>query len=148
MLTEFSCPVCGAHAWKALQEVEIQSSEPLPEGAAGEYLRLRRRILFEVWFPGALSVRLRPQVCQDCGFVLYAPRPSDQDVDAKYRFMQAIAAQNSGTGASVLTQAGKDMDRRRAQRIYAAVRRHLRPGPLAVLDFGGEDGKLLGPFLE
>ena len=148
MLTEFACPVCAADQWRALQEVEINSSEAVPEGAAGDYLRLRRRILFEVWFPGAQSIRLAARCCESCGFVLYSPRPTEQDVDAKYRFMQRIASEGSRAGASVMTDAGRAMDQRRAQRIHSIVRRHARAGTLRVLDFGGEDGKLLGPFLD
>jgi SAM-dependent methyltransferase len=75
----------------------------------------------------------------------YAPRPSEADVDAKYRFLQKTEKHIGGRkpGRKALT-----IERRRAENIYRAVTSRAERRRLTVLDVGGGDGKLLMPFLE
>lgn len=140
MITEFHCPVCEGNAWRALQEIQIER-----EGDWSDYVRLRRRIFFEVWFPGEQSVSLSSRHCSVCGFVAFSPRPTEQDIDAKYRFLQVVAREVSFPPP---TEVARHLDEARGQRIYATVRRHVHLARMRILDFGGADGKLLAPFLK
>lgn len=115
-----------------------------PGGPLNDYELLRRRVLFEVWFPGEQEVVLRARVCKSCGLVAYAPRPSATDLDAKYEFLGRFER----TGASDPSEAGALMDRERAARTRDAADEALGREATRVLDFGGGDGKLLAPFLE
>ncbi len=110
------------------------------------YQLLRRRVLFEVWFPAQDTVTLTAARCVDCGFVAYSPRPTDDEVAAKYAFLKEHEPDVGG-------QAGYDShalrsDLARAGRVYERCLPHLAPGRLRVLDYGGGNGKLMRPFLD
>jgi len=145
MQSSFSCPVCSAERWEDLGTYRYGASEHLESGVLDDYRRLRRRVLFEVWFPGEDEVVLRARLCLTCGFVAYAPRPDERDVDAKYRFLQKT---EKDIGASASSPRGRRRDRLRAQRLHRSVDHALARPPRRVLDFGGGDGKLLTPFVE
>lgn len=109
------------------------------------YQLLRRRVLFEVWFPTQKTITLAAACCVDCGFVAYWPRPSDDEVAAKYAFLKQHEPDVGG-------QSGYDChalksDLARAGRVYERCLPHLMPGRLRVLDYGGGNGKLMQPFL-
>jgi len=147
MLSSFSCPVCSESGWKAIQTFQYGRSDEIPRslGAYRDYVLLRRRIMFELWFPGAETITLQSVMCRECGFMAYAPRPAEEDIDAKYRFLQATERDIGGQGSS---PKAKSADRRRATRVYRAIARHATGGHISLLDFGGGNGKLLAPFLE
>jgi len=145
LLQSFPCPVCDGNRWHTIGDFHYSRSDDLPSslGNLQEYVRLRRRVLFEVWFPGAEEVDLHTVFCEECGFVAFSPRPSEADIDAKYRFLQREERDIGGQKAS---GKARRRDTRRAERVYRSVLRHTDNGPLRVLDFGGGNGKLLGSF--
>jgi SAM-dependent methyltransferase len=142
----FTCPVCSAASWESHVRYHYAAWEHhLETSGLTNNERLRRRILFEVWFPNAEVVELQSVLCKGCGFMTYAPRPSADDIESKYRFLQETERDIGGSGTSKRALA---MDRRRAESTWRAVLRHAPAGRRRVLDFGGGDGKLLAPFLE
>lgn len=87
MLFDPNCPVCAAQSWRVLGRKTYR----LSDGAAlNSYVQKRYQVLFEVWFPGETEVELISCLCEQCGFVLYLPRPDALDLDAKYRFLGAL----------------------------------------------------------
>lgn len=133
--------MCGAGSWRRHGEHLLRRDE----SGLTSYQALRRRVLFEVWCPGASEVRLRELSCGTCGMCCYAPRPDAADVEAKYRFLQE---HERHIGASAGTARARALDRARADRTAQALLRHAASGRLRVLDLGGGDGKLLAPFAE
>jgi SAM-dependent methyltransferase len=147
MLTSFPCPVCDGSTWKPIETFRYGRSDALPgsRGHYRDYVLLRRRVLFEVWFPDAETITLRSLMCCGCGFMTYAPRPSEADLEAKYRFLQATEKDIGGQSSSPKVRLA---DRRRAISVYTAIARYVARERISVLDFGGGNGKLLAPFLE
>ncbi len=141
MQATFSCPVCGADNW---EEVCRNTYARGNHAGNSEYIQLRRRILFEIWFPDSDSVELKSLLCRSCGFMTYAPRPSELDVDAKYRFLQRTERRIGGRKPG---QRARSMERTRASNVYRAVAPLAQKSRFSVLDVGGGDGKLLLPFL-
>jgi len=113
----------------------------------GEYQFLRRKVLFDVWFPSAETVTLIAVCCSDCSFIAYAPRPSEVEISAKYAYLKEVEPDLGGqTG---LDSQARRSDRARASRLFERCSPHLRPGAnVKVLDYGGGNGKLLRPFVE
>jgi len=110
-----------------------------------EYLKMRRRVLFEVWFPDSQDIVLDSMLCRRCGFMSFSPRPTKDDIEAKYRFLQVnerdIGGQGGGRGAL-------ERDRKRAMKVFGVVSRHAKGRGRDVLDVGGGNGKLLKPFID
>jgi SAM-dependent methyltransferase len=143
---EFDCPVCSQRKWRALPALSYRSGETEVQGRAlSEWELLRRGLLFEVWFPGSSRVSLQPRLCEACGFVTYAPRPSVADVAAKYEYLKRREPDIGGSDSS---PRGARLDGERAARTRRAIVSALGGEPARVLDFGGGDGKLLRPFLD
>lgn len=145
MLHAFHCPVCDANSWQVLSHFRYERSDEIPAslGTFREYARLRRRVLFEVWFPEADEVGLRTVFCRECGFVAFSPRPSEADIEAKYRFLQR---EEGDIGGQKSSRAARRRDAKRAERIYKNVVHQANEKHLRVLDFGGGNGKLLVSF--
>ncbi|MCX6704861.1 MAG: hypothetical protein NT162_00785, partial [Candidatus Woesebacteria bacterium] len=57
------------------------------EKLLNSYERLRREVLFRVWFPGELEIAITSQYCLNCGFMAYSPRPDEKDIAEKYRVL-------------------------------------------------------------
>lgn len=132
MHSDPECPVCGANAWKTVEQRTFRAADGPSRGA---YVALRYRVLFELWFPHATEVRLTLQYCGDCGLVLYAPRPTQAELDAKYRFLE----QSRPTPVRPNPE--------RARRLFARIGPQLPDRQVSVLDFGGGTGSLLTEFV-
>jgi 2-polyprenyl-3-methyl-5-hydroxy-6-metoxy-1,4-benzoquinol methylase len=148
MLWKFDCPACARHDnWEKITSYVYSRSEAVarPVGGWSDYVRLRRQILFDVWCPEDDVVTLESIMCCACGFVCYTPRPTQSNVDAKYRFLQKTERTIGGQRPERRARAA---DQRRAERVFNTVTRHTSDGRLRVLDFGGGNGKLLQPFVE
>jgi SAM-dependent methyltransferase len=99
--------------------------------------------MFELWCKDAAHLTISSQVCRACGFVSYAPRPTVDDIDRKYRFLQSIGSNQPAT------RYDSGREKRRARRLYQIVKKHIPDMQVGrVLDFGGADGRLLQPFVE
>jgi SAM-dependent methyltransferase len=140
------CPVCEGVDWLHVRDyVYHRDALSDPTSPLSGYDKLRQRVLFEVWYRDHETVWLHLELCLECGFVTYVPRPSAAMLDAKYRFLQEQEDLLGGTATSEL---GRRMDRRRAERTLRAIPRG-RVGPgRRVLDFGGGNGKVVEPFHE
>lgn len=79
-------------------------------------------------------------MCRSCGFVSNIPRPDEQDIDAKYRFLVELGPDH---GAPHLLH----VQRRRARELYSFLTPWIPPAG-TVLDFGGDDGCLMSAFAD
>ncbi len=147
MLDDFQCPLCAADQWEPVGRHVFESKDHAPGGAFANdrYVTMRRRVLFEVWFPGADRVELTTQFCRACGFFCYRPRPSAEDIEAKYRFLTDREV-HMGASTSPSEQAVR-LNQHRAQVMMRRVLSGLETTGQAVLDVGGGDGGLMEPFL-
>ncbi len=107
-------------------------------------VRLRRQVLFDVWFPRATTVTLRSQRCRSCGTVCYVPRPTHDDIVRKYDFLRSAL---NGSPSLVMSPRIEASDLARAEAILATLAPYL-PNSARVLDVGGGDGRLMGPFID
>jgi SAM-dependent methyltransferase len=118
-----------------------------PTTRLNEYQCLRRRVLFEVWFPGVEEVNLQSQLCLRCGFMSYKPRPTTEDVEAKYQFLKAMDSGETTQSDSSIVAAY--LRKKRAQRTFESVREFKScRKKMDILDYGGGDGRISLPFLE
>jgi SAM-dependent methyltransferase len=106
-------------------------------------LRRRMRVVFEVWLPGGTEFTAQSLGCRHCGFVIYSPRPTAEDVDNKYRFLTGI---QSSEVKPALNSEGNI--RRCKEMIMPILEFWPREGKVRVLDFGGGDGRLMQRFVE
>lgn len=180
MLDTFACPVCGDNKWSEVETFVYARTDGIGGGSAlsrswhrlgrigqvllwarprkrvvccrtfSPYQLLRRKVLFETWFPGTDNVTLTSCCCRVCGFMTYAPRPDERDVSAKYTYLKQVEPDVGG-------QSGYDSkallsDATRAERVFDRCLNHLGRDvvncseEIRVLDYGGGNGKLLRPF--
>lgn len=114
--------------------------------ALSKYERLRRQVIFDVWFRNKDSVQLDAVHCTTCGFLCYRPRPDNDDIAKKYEYLKQYEPDQGG-------QSGHDakaraLDSARASRVYETCMKHVGRAKLRVLDYGGGNGKLMLPFVE
>jgi SAM-dependent methyltransferase len=131
------CPTCNADQWEEIGQRTYRASAM---DSGDEYLKRRLQVLFEIWCPGQTEVTLSSLLCGRCGFVIYSPRPNEQELDEKYRFLTSLGPDEN---TQVITS---DDERMRAERLYSKLARRLPRQPSRVLDFGGADGRLMVPF--
>lgn len=138
MIENPSCAICTGRNWRPIGTRRYAKSE---HGQLNDYERARYRVLFEVWFPDQETVTLTSRCCENCGFVAYTPRPTKEDIEAKYRFLAKL-------GGHTPVDADTNIERRRARELYRHVLRYApKNRRLRVLDFGGGDGRLVRDFL-
>lgn len=133
------CSICDGK-----QFTTIDSTKYVRGAAVSEYVQARFDVLFHIWVPGASFVNIKTCFCQQCGFVTNIPRPDEQDVDRKYKYLSTIVPSANPEGNSV-----GDYERRRGKILYRYLKKYLpseRPGQ--VLDYGGGTGSLLRKFVE
>jgi SAM-dependent methyltransferase len=137
MNTDPSCPVCDRHDWQPLgtRTYELAAAARLPE-----YVRARYDVLFSVWVPGAAEVRMASVLCRHCGFAAFTPRPSEADLDAKYRYLAQHELSRAEMNVSLASDAV------RSEELAAAILTTARPEGRRLLDYGGGNGRLLGRF--
>jgi len=139
MIDDPRCPVCDGAQWAAIGR---RTYARAAMNDLGDFLRDRYRVVFEVWRTGASDLTIESRVCRICGFVLFAPRPSAEEVDGKYRFLQSIGSNRP------LTPYDSLRERQRSARLFEIVTPHIaKVGGADVLDFGGADGRLMQAFV-
>lgn len=111
-------------------------------------------MLFELWNPGTSVFDVEFRLCDDCGFVCYFPRPTESEVDAKYRFLSELGTQErqqagqvgrDGVKKAGLEQARTELEADRSAQILATLSPFLEDRK-ELLDLGGGRGGLLCAF--
>lgn len=110
------------------------------------YQRVRREVLFQVWFPGEKAILLTSIACRTCGFICYSPRPEEKDIANKYQYLKSFTEDSRGREGYKLL--ASKLDLKRAERIYGECSKYLARQKLNVLDYGGGDGKIMIPFVK
>jgi len=110
------------------------------------YARLRRRILFEIWFPKEKEVIITSQYCLNCGFMAYTPRPTNADLRAKYEFLGKIYPPDEREKYTSFLEKDTYFNREK-KIIYELITNEVSGKKLKILDFGGGFGWFSLPFL-
>lgn len=139
MVRDFSCPICDGRCWRTVARHRYARGEGPVRGGA-----LLREVLFDVWLPASSTIDLRVVFCEGCGFVCYSPRPTEAEIEAKYRHISAACARRPEPLRSARVRA---LRRHRAYATFRSVSAQTSRPPRHVLDVGGEDGHLMRPFL-
>lgn len=139
MLKDPVCPVCRSSEWEALAE-RIYSRQQAAR--ASRHVRSRLTILLDLWAGGADTVTLTFKLCRCCGLVTYIPRPTADDLDRKYRYL------NDVTPVEPIRHQQKEINIQRSAELLAALEPYLKPAHGQVLDYGGGDGKLMASLLK
>lgn len=139
MLAETSCEICAENDWEILGQrtyTESQGKDGSP------FTQKRFRVLFDKWFPGKANVTLKSTLCRRCGFIIYMPRPEEQDIDSKYRYINELGqdyGQSISADSPVVVNRSNNLLRYLNKNIdFAKVNR--------ILDYGGGDGRLMHAF--
>ncbi|MDP2984390.1 MAG: class I SAM-dependent methyltransferase [Candidatus Latescibacter sp.] len=117
------------------------------ERLLNSYERLRREVLFRVWFPDKQEIAITSQYCLNCGFMAYSPRPDENDISEKYRFLgehsrpEEIEEYNSFLENDPYSKSNRE-------HIYNLVMGGLKKENIRILDCGGASGWFVVPFAE
>ena len=164
----FICPVCSNEKWQKLEKYKIpkdtvtvgrkwkQRIEFLPSAIrilllarparqpickrhiSNNQFR-RRRAYFDI---GQWPEAFESICCNKCGFICYTPRPTAQELEATYMFLEKHDPFYDGPYDRSPETA--QMDRQRSERVYKVIKPYLNGN--AVLDFGGANGIILTAF--
>jgi len=149
MKTNFECPVCTGSEWQRCKNYFYKKNNYLHplnlNNTRAKYIALRQHILSYLWFADKDEIELTSLLCKKCGFICYSPRPTADDLDIKYNFLngvEKIGAVNSPNIRSF------QILEKRAFRLYSMVKKYKRGQTFSVLDYGGGDGGLLKYLVE
>jgi SAM-dependent methyltransferase len=172
VLKSFNCPVCKQDKWHVIETYlysKADNTRPYKGSSlllrtAGflmrvlvsakprsrivkcdsltPYQKLRRDVIFNVWFKNKKEVEISSIYCGTCGFTCYTPRPDDDDVAEKYIYLKKYERSKAGRRDGYDTV----LEKKRAERIYGLCSKYATDKNLNILDYGGAGGKLLLPF--
>jgi SAM-dependent methyltransferase len=117
------------------------------ERLLNSYERLRREVLFNVWFLGEKEIAITSQYCLHCGFMAYSPRPDEMDISEKYKFLgehnrpEEIEEYNSVLDNDPYSKSNRE-------HIYNLIMGGLKKENIRILDCGGASGWFVVPFAE
>lgn len=131
--------MCEASEWEVLWSRTYRASDA---DQLDPYYRGKYETLFATWFRGQPEAILHSMLCKQCGFVSVGPRPTEEEVDAKYRYSASLNLPNQWPPPD------HPMELRRAGEVYRALRGCIRGKRARILDFGGNDGRMMRHFLE
>ena len=136
MIADPTCPLCDAEDWQHLGTKRYQRRDAV---TCSPTIQRRLNVLWNVWCPCDDEVEITSVLCTQCGFVIYAPRPTEKDLIEKYRYLVQM-------GPDPDAQATTDeYTESRVQFLMQQLKRHIPSNnttPLRVLDYGGGDGRL------
>lgn len=146
MIEHPSCPLCQASNLRAIGSRRYVA--PPADRASASYVNRRLAVLFDLWCPGRSELEVTSLLCDGCGLIIYGPRPSQAELDAKYNVLHGRSAGESPAAAPVAVR--EATHGARAQEIYRTVASlsGRQPVGLRVLDYGGGSGRLMAPFLQ
>ena len=104
--------------------------------------------MFNVWFKSFKQITIQSQYCNNCGFALFLPRPSKEDIEAKYNFLI-----NNSFDYKIEYLKNKNLqvtslDLLRSRNIFQKCVPYHNKKKLDVLDYGGGKGTNLINFLK
>jgi len=176
VISDFNCPACQSFDWIDVEQFSLHKDDhskaphrwrlwwkriqrlvrtlflarPRKQvifcSRLNHFQRVQRKILFDVWFPSQKTVHLTSKYCKCCGLMVYEPRPTTEDVLAKYQYLNR--SQHDILWKKDYSFRAQKMDRLRADRTYQTITNHSLKKYMRVLDYGGGDGRILLPFLE
>lgn len=177
MQKTYNCPVCKDNSWKKIEKYYYSRDDLLKKkysrysgllrkiniavralffakprkktahcDVLSSYRKLRREVLFNVWFKQENELYLVSTYCNTCGFTCYFPRPDDNDMAEKYAYLKQYEPDIGGQSGH--DQYAKNLDKKRADRVYSKCSSYKSRRQGDVLDYGGGNGKLMMPFLE
>jgi len=138
MNERFSCPVCDSNSWERLAEWRYYRRD-IP--SLTSKLKAKYRLLFGIWFSGQDVACITSIMCASCGFVTFSPRPSEAEIDKKYRSGGSCGEPRPPTRFDL------EVNRQRAAGLYHDLTPYLKARS-EILDYGGNDGQLVMPFLK
>ncbi len=143
MLIETTCEVCGRNDWQILgqrtyTEFEGKNSPP--------YEQKRFRVLFEKWFPDQKSVTISSVLCRRCGFIMYLPRPEEQDIASQYMYLEKLA-KDYDYGQDSPLDSPSPVVLKRANNLFRYLNKNIDLLKVnKIMDYGGGDGSLMYDF--
>lgn len=141
MLQHPLCPTCRSANWRVLGEKTYRKQD---SQSKRKYVQLRYRVLFETWFPEVNEVRIESILCEQCGMLIYRPRPEALDLTNKYKRLLELNSNDR-----LVRSGSQRVDDARSEEVFRDAER-MSGRSLAntsVLDFGGGDGCLMQSFL-
>ncbi|MFC1490892.1 class I SAM-dependent methyltransferase [Candidatus Latescibacterota bacterium] len=153
--TEFSFPYRDKciNLWNRIRSIfyVLMFSAPKPKTVSVRfftaYEMLRKRVLFDIWFPGEKEIALTSRFCTQCGFMAYSPRPDNNDLEKKYAFLTERATSKDVRNHLAALELDSYSKRNRDE-IFRLVTAETGQEHQRVLDFGGGIGWYLMPFFE
>lgn len=153
MRYDFECPLCEHDKWMTLHRRAYRLSDL---DSQTPYTALRYRVLFEVWFPDATTIRFSIRACGNCGFVALFPRPSEEDVEEKYCWIEDQRRAGHADGSIEYNRRqkllpDKEYCLKRAESLFSFISQDFprsRGKRIRVLDIGGASGALLHPLID
>lgn len=138
MLAKSSCEICGENDWQVLGQRTYTEAEGKK---CSPYKQKRFRVLFDKWFSDKKSVTLTSILCKHCGLIMYIPRPEEEDIDSKYRYLEVLGQDYGRTAHD------SPVERRRSNGIFRYLNKNTDLTKVnKVLDYGGGDGRLMYAF--
>jgi 2-polyprenyl-3-methyl-5-hydroxy-6-metoxy-1,4-benzoquinol methylase len=136
MQNDPACAVCGERQWESLGRKRFKLRRT---GPRSRLTQARIRVLFEIWAPGQTSIDIEYVLCSTCGFVCYRPRPTADEVTAKY-----VRGLRSSKPMLVTVTS---LEQRRSRSLCNAVEPFIQDQDgRRILDFGGGSGALMLEF--
>ncbi len=131
-----NCPVCAGKDWRTIGSQTYRKTD----SGLNAYTRKRYEILFDLWAVGKDTFTATYQLCDGCGLGVYTPRPTSDEVSAKY------ADLGGASSSTVTSPVVVPIDTVRSDEIYGHVSDFAKAGG-TVLDFGGGTGSLMCEFV-
>lgn len=148
METNFECPVCCSNELEPIKQHQYESNyfyNPIGlNNQAFKFVALRRHILCYLWFKDQQDIQLTSVLCNDCGFVCYSPRPTENDLFEKYTFLNRIKKKKE---INSFTKRSNQIIDKRAHRLYHLMIKYKQDNNFSILDYGGGSGELLTYFV-
>ena len=167
MKSGFNCPVCAGTKWQSVEQYKLirngaakhsvwqqrlsnlfllfriltlyrPARFPLSQYNLSDYCLRRRRVYFDIWHGPATFESI---CCSTCGFICYTPRPTADEIKAKYMFLEK---HDPDDGHYEADPQKEQLERQRSEKVYETLAPHLSGD--RVLDFGGGNGIILAAF--
>jgi len=119
------CALCGGNKFFDLYSKDIQNVQPW-----STFLRTQE-----------LPARVSAQLCKSCGWIFQSPMYDEDELHRLYNL------ESEPVSAEALAMAEVNAHRR-AQDVFDELQIWLGGAPKAILDVGGRNGELMGPFVQ